>query len=87
MRQIKDARAIGPLIRLMSDEKLGYVAGFVLSQMGGMAVEPLLLTLQDENPVLRSRAAMALGETGLARVMRPLRELLNDRNDQSYNFV
>ncbi len=82
MRQIKDARAIGPLIRLMSDEKLGYVAGFVLSQMGEMAVEPLLLTLQDENPLLRSRAAMALGEIGLARVMRPLRELLNDRNDQ-----
>ena len=82
MRQIKDARAIGPLIRLMSDEKLGYVAGFVLSQMGEIVVEPLLLTLQDENPVLRSRAAMALGEIGLARVMRPLRELLNDRNDQ-----
>jgi len=82
MRQIKDARAIGPLIRLMSDEKLGYVAGFVLSQMGEVAVEPLLLTLQDENPSLRSRAAMALGEIGLARVMRPLRELLNDRNDQ-----
>jgi len=82
MRQIKDARAIGPLIRLMSDEKLGYVAGFVLSQMGEVAVEPLLLSLQDENPVLRSRAATALGEIGLARVMSPLRELLHDRDDQ-----
>jgi len=82
MRQIKDARAIGPLIQLMSDEKLGYVAGFVLSQMGEVAVEPLLLSLQEENPVLRSRAATALGEIGLARVMSPLRELLHDRNDQ-----
>jgi len=82
MRQIKDARAIGPLIRLMSDEKLGYVAGFVLSQMGEIAVEPLLMTLRDEDPVLRSRAATVLGEIGLAFVRDPLRELLNDRNDQ-----
>lgn len=82
MRQIKDARAVGPLIRLMSDEKLGYVAGFVLSRMGDVAVEPLLLALEDENPVLRSRAATALGEIGLARVMLPLRDLLDDRNEQ-----
>ena len=81
MRHIKDTRAIGPLINLMSDEKLGYVAGFVLSQMGEMSVEPLLLSLQEEDPLLRSRAAMVLGEIGLARVMRPLRELLQHDED------
>lgn len=82
MRQIKDTRVIGPLIRLMSDEMLGYVAGFVLAQMGEMAMEPLLLTLQEDNPLLRSRAAMALGEIGHSRVMRPLRELLQRDKDQ-----
>lgn len=82
MRQVKDTRAIYPIIRLLSDDKLGYVAAFVLSQMGEVVVEPLLLTLEEEDPIVRARAAMALGEIGLARVMRPLRELLNDREPE-----
>ncbi len=78
MRQIKDTRAVYPLIRLLPDPKLGYVAGYVLSQMGEIAVEPLLLSLQDESPTARARAASALGEIGLERVVRPLREMLAD---------
>lgn len=82
MKQIKDTRAIYPIIRLMGDDKLGYVASFVLSQMGEAAVEPLLLTLEDENPVIRARAAIALGEIGHVRVMLPLRRLVNDEDPE-----
>lgn len=80
LRQIKDARAVYPLIRLMADARIGYVASFVVSQMGEAAVEPLLLSLQDENPVIRARAATALGEIGFSRVVRPLTDLLSDRD-------
>ncbi len=82
LKQIKDIRAVYPLIRLLGDERLGYVASFVVSQMGEVAVEPLLLTLQDDNPVIRARAASALGDIGFARVVRPLRDLMNDRDVQ-----
>ncbi len=82
MRQIKDIRAVYPIIRLLGDDRLGYVASFVLAQMGEVAVEPLLLSTQDENPAVRARAATALGEIGLARVMRPLRDLTQDKDPQ-----
>lgn len=80
MRQIKDIRAVYPIVRLLGDERLGYVAGFVLAQMGEVAVEPLLLSTQDDNPAIRARAATALGEIGLARVVRPLRDLTQDKD-------
>lgn len=82
MRQIKDVRAVYPIMRLLGDQRLGYVAGVVLAQMGEIAVEPLLLSTQDDDPAVRARAATALGEIGLDRVMRPLRELTNDRDPQ-----
>lgn len=78
MRQIKDTRAVYPVLRLIGDDKLGYVASFVLAQMGEVAVEPLLLSIQDDNPAVRARAASALGEIGLTRVVRPLRDLMTD---------
>ncbi len=78
MKQIKDTRAVYPLIALLGDEKLGYLAASVLSQMGEIAVEPLLAALKDENPGKRARAATALGEIGLTRVVKPLRDLLCD---------
>ncbi len=82
MRQIKDIRAVYPIIRLLGDDRLGFVAGFVLAQMGEVAVEPLLLSTQDENPAVRARAATALGEIGLDRVVRPLRDLMQDKDPQ-----
>lgn len=82
MKQIKDTRAVYPLIALLGDEKLGYIASSVLGQMGEVAVEPLLLALKDEDPGKRSQAASALGEIGLARVVKPLRDLLCDENPE-----
>jgi HEAT repeat protein len=78
MKQIKDTRAVYPLIAMLGDEKLGFLAASVLGQMGEVAVEPLLLVLKDENPAKRARAASALGDIGLSRVVIPLREMLCD---------
>ncbi len=78
MRQIKDVRAAYPLINLLGDEKIGYVAQFVLVQMGEVAVDPLLVALQDERPQVRAQAARTLGEIGFGRVVQPLRGLLSD---------
>lgn len=78
LKQVKDTRAILPVIRLLGDEKIGTIAGFVLSQMGDAAVGPLLFALRDENPSIRARAATALGEIGCASGAKPLRPLLAD---------
>jgi HEAT repeat protein len=82
MKQIRDVRAVFPLIELLSDDRLGYVASHVLSQMGEVAVEPLLFSISDESPAVRARAAAALGEIGASRVVKPLKELLNDKDPQ-----
>ncbi len=82
MRQIKDTRAVYPLITMLGDEKLGYLASAVLAQMGEVAVEPLLIALKDENPGKRARAAASLGEIGLTRVVKPLRDMLGDSDPE-----
>jgi HEAT repeat protein len=82
MKQIRDVRAVFPLIELLSDDRLGYVASHVLAQMGDVAVEPLLFSISDENPAVRARAAAALGEIGADRVVRPLKLLLSDKDPQ-----
>ncbi|HEY3490464.1 MAG TPA: HEAT repeat domain-containing protein [Candidatus Deferrimicrobiaceae bacterium] len=82
MRQIKDTRAVYPLIAMLGDEKLGYLAASVLGQMGEIAVEPLIAVLKDENAAKRARAASALGEIGLSRVVKPLRDLLRDTDPE-----
>jgi HEAT repeat protein len=80
MKQIKDLRAVYPLIELLGDEKLGYVSAAVLSQMGEIAVEPLLFVLKDDDPSRRARAASALGDLGAKRAIEPLRKLANDKD-------
>jgi HEAT repeat protein len=82
MKQIKDTRAVYPLITLLGDPKLGYLASSVLSQMGEIAVEPLLVALKDGDSVKRAHAAAALGEIGLTRVVNPLRDLLCDQDPE-----
>lgn len=82
LKQVKDTRAVIPLVELLGDEKLGYVAGFVLSRMGDAAVEPLLFSLKNENPSVRARAAAALGDLGCGDGSGPLRPLLADSDLQ-----
>jgi len=78
LQQIRDARAAWPIVRMLGDPQVGQVAVFLAARMGQVAVEPLLLSLQDENPGVRSRSADALGEMRESRAEAPLRERLND---------
>lgn len=78
LKQIRDARAAWPIVRMMGDPQVGQVAVFLAARMGQVAVEPLLLSLRDENPVVRARSAVALGEMREFRAEAPLRKSLND---------
>jgi HEAT repeat protein len=76
--QIRDARAAWPVVRMMGDPQVGHVAVFLATRMGKVAVEPLLLTLRDENPEARIRAAVALGELRDPLAVPALRGLSQD---------
>lgn len=78
LRQIKNTRAVYPLIQLLKDDNLGTLVRSVLTQMGEVAVEPLIASLYDTSPKVRARAALALGDVGLVRVVDPLKNLLDD---------
>jgi HEAT repeat protein len=45
-------------------------------------MEPLLLTLKDEDPEVRAQAAWGLGRTGDARVVEPLMGSMMDINSE-----
>ena len=78
LQQIRDARAAWPVVRMLGDPQVGQVAAFLAARMGKAAVEPLLLSLRDENPAVRTRSAVALGEMRESRAEVPLRKCLND---------
>jgi HEAT repeat protein len=78
LQQIRDARAAYPVVRMMGDPQVGRLAVFLASKMGEVAVEPLLLSLKDEDPVVRARAVEALAEMRSTRAEAPFREMLKD---------
>lgn len=78
LQQIRDARAAYPVVRMMGDPQVGPVAAFLAGRMGEAAVEPLILSLRDENALVRARAAQALAELGGGRAVAPLRSMLSD---------
>ncbi len=78
LQQIRDARAAWPVVRMLGDPQVGEVAAFLAARMGKVAVEPLLLSLRDESPAVRTRSAVALGEMREFRAEALLRERLND---------
>jgi HEAT repeat protein len=78
LQQIRNARAAYPLVRMMGDPQVGGVAAFLAGRMGEVAVEPLLVSLRDESPVVRARAAQLLGDLRVARAAEPLRSLTSD---------
>ena len=78
LEQIRDARAAWPVVRMLGDPQVGQVAAFLAARMGQVAVEPLLLSLRDENPDARIRAATALGEMGEPRAVPALRGMSQD---------
>jgi HEAT repeat protein len=78
LEQIRDARAAWPIVRMLGDPQVGQVALFLAARMGQVAVEPLLLSLRDENPAVRTRSAVALGEMLEPRAVPALREMSRD---------
>jgi HEAT repeat protein len=78
LQQIRDARAAYPVVRMMGDPQVGMVAAFLAGRMGEVAVEPLLVSLRDEDPVVRARAALALADLREMRAVAPLRAMLSD---------
>jgi len=82
--QIKDVRAVKPLIAVLEDENSSgrtqtLVAG-ALVRIGAPAVEPLIAALKDENPLVRMQAAGALGQIKDIRAVDPLVGALKDEN-------
>ena len=78
LQQIRDARAAYPVVRMMGDPQVGPLAAFLAPRMGEAAVEPLLISLRDPDPLVRARAAAALAEMRERRAEPSLRELLED---------
>lgn len=77
--QLKDARAVGPLIKALSHENWSVraLAAAALGLLGDVrAVEPLIQLL--EFPPTREAAATALGQLGDVRAVEPLIQLLRN---------
>lgn len=73
-----DARAIMPLLSLLSDENAGFRAAYALSKIGAPAVESLIGLVEDEGFLNRNGAVDALGEIGDARAVKSLLNLLGN---------
>jgi len=90
---IGDARAVPPLVELITDERVygrGYGRGYcpalvvkALGQIGGTsAIDPLITVLADIDVELRIIAVEALGRSADARAVKPLFALLVDLHNE-----
>ena len=61
--EIKDDRAIEPLIQALKDNETNVraVAAFALSRIGKPSIDPLLLALMDNDSDIRAGASLAIG--------------------------
>lgn len=78
--EIKDARAVEPLIAVLRDSKCGLQAGNALAKIGQPSVPSLVTALKSDSPIARRNAAMALGKIKDANAVRPLIVALDDEN-------
>ncbi|MGH9838914.1 MAG: HEAT repeat domain-containing protein [Blastocatellia bacterium] len=78
--EIKDTRAIEPLIAALKDGRsdVRRAAAEALVKIGEAAVEPLVAAFKDSGSNVRQVAAKALGEIGDARAVEPLVAVLKD---------
>lgn len=75
---IKDARAVEPLIAALQIKDIQWNAAHSLGQIDDpRAVEPLIAALNDKNPEFRAQAAQSLGEIKDSRAVAPLIAVLN----------
>lgn len=79
--EIRDARAVDPLINLLKDEK-AIVRSQAAASLGQIkdpkAVEPLIGSLKDSDPSVRRWSIWALGELNDAKAVKPLLELMKE---------
>ena len=82
--QIKDVRAIEPLIAVLKDEnssgRTQALAAGALVSIGTPAVDPLIAALKDKDSLVRERAADALGQIKDVRAVEPLIAALKDKD-------
>ena len=80
--KIGDARALEPLIQVLKngDRDWHVVRGAAeaLGEIGKPVFEPLMQALKDEDPIVRTGVAVALGRIGDARAVEPLIQALKD---------
>ena len=81
--EIKDDRAVKPLINSLKDENNGVRSNSIIAliEIGRPAVEMLIDALKDENWRVRLHSAEILGEIKDDRAVKPLKEALNDNNN------
>jgi bilin biosynthesis protein len=81
--EIKDDRAVKPLINSLNDENNGVRSNSIIAliEIGEPAVKMLINALDDENWRIRLHSAEILGEIKDDRAVKPLKEALNDNNN------
>ncbi len=79
---MSEQKHVNQLIRNLKDK--GFLAqkkaAKALEKLGERAIAPLIQTLQDENPGIRSYAAQILGKIGDKKAVEPLILALQDEN-------
>ena len=81
LREIGET-AVPPLVELLSHKEypVRRAAAQALVAVGGPAVDDLMIALGSTDPIVRSRAATALGQIGELRAVDPLRRAMLDRD-------
>jgi bilin biosynthesis protein len=81
--EIKDDRAVKPLINSLNDENNGVRSNSIIAliEIGEPAVVVLIDALDDENWRVRLHSAEILGEINDDRAVKPLTKTLNDDNN------
>jgi HEAT repeat protein len=78
--EIKDARAVEPLVAILRDESSGSTAANALAKIGKPAVKPLVNSLREKKALVRRNAATALGKIKDASAVEPLIAALKDED-------
>ena len=87
--EIGDVRGIKPLIKLLNDENNGVQSNSVIAlvKIGKPGVEILIDNLNSKEWQIREHVAEILGEIGDKRGVEPLKNLINDENDDVRSSV
>ncbi len=89
LREVRDERAIEPLIQALKDDKSGKVRHMIVVTLGAIgdkrAIKPLIQALWDKEPDVRHSAVRALCELGDATAVKPLFQKLKEYSADDIN--